>query len=226
MNDMTQQPFAAAQFADNVEPRCGVVILVDTSGSMKGEPIAQLNAGIAAFSAELQGDSLAAKRVELALVTFGPKVEVVCGFGPVETFDPPQLVAHGGTPMGEAIKKAIELIRERKGQYREAAIPSFRPWIVLITDGEPTDEWTAAARAVATGEAGNSFAFYAIGVDGANMTTLTQIATRTPLRLRGLAFTDLFAWLSSSLSMLSRSSPGAGIALVDPTGPSGWALVD
>ena len=67
------QPFGFADdFADNPEPRCPCVLLLDTSGSMQGDPIDQLNAGIRAFKTELMADSLALKRVEISIVTFGP----------------------------------------------------------------------------------------------------------------------------------------------------------
>ena len=74
MNDqLDQQPFNvdAGDFVDNPEPRCACLLLLDTSGSMGGEKIRELNAGIKLFQEELNGDSLAAKRVEVAVVTFG-----------------------------------------------------------------------------------------------------------------------------------------------------------
>jgi hypothetical protein len=71
-----QIPFAAAEFAENPEPRCSCLLLLDTSGSMAGEPIAQLNQGIKVFNDEVRADRLASLRVEVAIVTFGPvKVE-------------------------------------------------------------------------------------------------------------------------------------------------------
>lgn len=60
MSDPTEQkpfadpsPFAAAEFVDNPEPRCPCILLVDTSGSMSGEPIKELNAGLVTFKDEL-----------------------------------------------------------------------------------------------------------------------------------------------------------------------------
>jgi uncharacterized protein YegL len=210
-------------FAINPEPRCPCVLVLDVSGSMTGKPLDELNAGLKLFKDELESDELAMKRVEVAIVTFGPtKIELP--FTGASGFYPPTLQPHGDTPMGGAIMQAIELVRERKKEYRANGIAFYRPWMFLITDGAPTDAWTAAAAAVREGEASRSFAFFAIGVSGAKMDVLAQISSpdRAPLSLDGLKFRELFRWLSSSLRSVSRSTLGAEVKLETPRG---WASV-
>ena len=216
-----QISFGTTEFADNPEPRCPCLLLLDVSGSMRGEPIAELNAGLSTFKDELMADALALKRVEIGIVTFGP-VQIALPFQGATLFYPPTLTAQGDTPMGSAIKQGLDMVRQRKDEYKANGISYYRPWVFLITDGGPTDEWKSAAAAVREGEASKSFAFFAMGVQGANMQTLQQISVREPLRLDGLRFRDLFSWLSSSLRSVSRSTPGTEVPL---SSPQGWASV-
>jgi uncharacterized protein YegL len=224
--NVEQKPFGTSDFALNPEPRCPCLLLLDTSLSMEGAPITELNEGLKAFRDDLVADDLASKRVEVACITFGGSVNVATEFETAGVFQPPWARAEGNTPMGAAISSGIELVRLRKEVYRQNGIAFYRPWIFMITDGAPTDEWHGAAAKVKDGEAAKNFAFFAVGVEKADMEVLRQIAVREPLKLRGLAFRGLFQWLSNSMKSVSRSTPGDEVHLTDPTkGPSGWASI-
>jgi uncharacterized protein YegL len=222
---VAQKPFGTGNFALNPEPRCPCLLLLDVSGSMAGDPIRELNEGLRLFRDELAGDELASKRVEVACVTFGP-VNVATDFESAGAFQPPWLAAQGETPMGAAIERAIQLVRQRKDAYRTNGIAFYRPWIFMLTDGAPTDEWANAASMVTEGESSQAFAFFAVGVERANMQILRQIAVREPLKLKGLSFGSLFQWLSNSMKSISSSTPGDSVPLPDPTkGPDGWTEI-
>lgn len=218
-----QQPFADAQFAINPEPRCPCVLLLDTSTSMHGKPIDELNSGIQRFREELFNDSLSSKRVEPAVITFGP-VEIINDFTTVDSFTAPHLKANGDTPMGSAITTALDLLKNRKQILRTNGIQLFRPWVFLITDGYPTDNCQHIPSLIREGEDNQSFSFFAIGTKDADFNTLGQISVREPLRLQGLKFCEFFMWLSDSLKNVSRSNPGDTVSLPDYR-PYGWAEV-
>lgn len=213
--------FDDSEFIDNSEPRCPVVLLLDNSYSMSGDPIQELNKGIEVFKQDIQEDSLASLRVETAIITFGGKVDMIQDFTTIDKFNPPQLSASGNTPMGKAIELALDRVEDRKQIYKDNGIAPYQPWIVLITDGQPTDKWENAAKRVRQAARDRKLSFYAIAVKGANMEILRQIAPSNtpPLILDGLKFQELFKWLSASVKSNSSEDPQIGKQVEIPIPP-------
>ncbi|TWW10816.1 hypothetical protein E3A20_05970 [Planctomyces bekefii] len=251
MSDQIEYPgFADSEFAENPDPRVPCVLLLDTSGSMaeivdnagelSGETGGQgaqlynvvvsrrsridlLNDGLFTLKEALAADSLASRRAEIAVVTFGGTVTVVQDFVTAASFQPPRLHAGGNTPMGEAILIGLDMVTKRKATYRSAGVSHYRPWIFLITDGgpDPGDPWRSAAAQVKQGEAAKSFAFFTVAVEGANTNILSQISTRPPAKLKGVNFREMFLWLSQSMRAVSQSTPNDVVTLLTP----GWTEV-
>ena len=213
------------EFAENPEPRCPCVLLLDTSGSMQGAPIAALNEGLRQFQSNLGQDGLASRRVEVAVITFNSEVKIAADFITADQFDPPMLTAQGMTHMGGAIHRALDLLQSRKAQYRANGVAYYRPWVFLITDGAPQgepDEIVAqAAQRIREEEAAKRVAFFAVGVENADMNRLATLAVRAPVKLIGLNFVEMFVWLSASMARVSQSQVDEQVALPPP----GWGAV-
>lgn len=208
-----QTPFADVGIAMNPEPRCPCMLVLDTSGSMGGQPIQELNAGLQTLRDELVTDSLAMKRVEISIITFGGAVQTVVDFATAEQFVPPVLTAGGDTPMGAAIEAAVAAIESRKQTYRTNGVMYYRPWLFLITDGAPTDTWKGAAEQAQKAEVDKKLVIFGVGVEGANFEVLRQFTGKfEPLKLKGLQFRSLFQWLSASQKSVSRSKVGDDVA--------------
>src|SRR5437016_1990152 len=88
-------------------PHCATVLVLDTSGSMSGDKIRQLNDSIRFFQEDVASDDLARKRVEVALLAFGDDVRLEHAFASAEDLQAPTLQAKGGTPMGTALLRAV-----------------------------------------------------------------------------------------------------------------------
>lgn len=224
MQEIIDGQFVELPEDEGGDPRCAVVLLLDTSTSMQGDPIAQLNAGLAQFRQTVLADDLAARRCEVAVVKFGGSVDVVQDFTVVANMpELPTLKAHGDTPMGQAINKAIDLITTKKNSYRQEGRAQYRPWVFMITDGGPTDDVTGATARVYQGDSSKSFLFFAVGCCAADMQTLKNIAPTStpPVYLQGVNFKDMFQWLSDSLAKVSSSKVGQQTALA----PLNWGTI-
>jgi uncharacterized protein YegL len=188
--------------------------------SMKGAPIDALNAGVQRFRDELVKDKLASRRVEVAVVSFNTHIDVLQPFVTVNQFSAPTLSVSGFTSMGTAIEKALDMVQQRKNLYRLSGVGYYRPWVVMVTDGEPHGEadhmiHNAAAR-IRQYEDEKRLSFFAVGVQNASMDKLARISVRPPIMLHGLDFQDMFVWLSASMQLVSRSRIDEQVAVPQP----------
>jgi len=193
---------------ENPDARVACVVLVDVSTSMKGAPITALQQGFSEFAAFVNEDPLVRKRVEVAVITFGSTAEVVVPLQEGRSVEPVAFTANGTTAMGAAINMALDIIAQRKQDYKDNGIQYYRPWLLVLTDGEPTDsEFEAAVQRLNDVEAQRGVTVFTVGVGpGANFTKLARLSNeRPPVPLDGLKFHELFEWLSTSLSNVSNS---------------------
>jgi len=200
--------------ANNPSPRLPVAIVCDTSASMIGEPLAALRHGLQGLFSEIVADPLAQLRCDPSVWTFGGSVNQVMpwenemvGRTPI-----PELVASGNTPLGLAVTTANTAIKARQRVYQASAIPSYRPWFVLFSDGAPTDLWHHAAHDLRRQVTEHGWNIVSVGVGpNADLECLRAFSPdRPPLHIRDSSstqsFAEFFRWLSVGIRGTSRSA--------------------
>lgn len=215
-----EEPFPVA---NPDRPQAACALLLDTSQSMTGERLEGLNRGLTAYREYLANDPEARQIVETSIITFGDTAQVVHPFSAVDEMPNVELSASGATAMGAALDLGIQTIEARKKYYKEQGIDYYRPFLVLITDGAPTDinpanigEYRTKLREGAKNKKFNPLFF---GTKGADFRKLKDLLgdNGNVVGLDEARFEEFFKWLSSSLSEVKDSKPGEAVQFEDPT---------
>ena len=190
--------------------RLPVYLLIDSSGSMAGEPIHAVNVGIGSLVAGLRRDPYALESVHLSLITFDSAINEIFPLTPLEQVQVPEikLPRSGATHMGEALRFVCERASrdvvtstpERKGD--------FRPMLFVLTDGKPSDLYLFEEMATVIKQM--SFASIVACAAGPKASTdyLGRI-TDTVVTLDTMdsaAFSGFFKWVSDSIAAGSHSA--------------------
>jgi len=202
------------------ESHLACVLLIDTSGSMEGDPIDNLNSALRDFKEKVSLDEMAKKRLDIAIIEFNDSARIVQDFAPISVMETITLTAGGTTAMGEGVLLAINKVRERTKLYKSLGIPTHKPWIFMITDGTPTDDIQDAVRRVQEEETkgpGGKLKFWCLGVGDYDKETLFRFFDGRPakrvMELSDMNFDGIFNWLSESMALVSASRVGEEIKL-------------
>ena len=217
---MTQSqgsPLTELDLIENPEPRLACMVVIDTSGSMSGEPIREVNEGIRRLNREIAEDELTLSRAEIGVIAFSSSWCQVQAFGEETDFEESELAAEGGTRMAPPLNAALDAIEARKKLYKEHGVPYFRPIIMLITDGYPEhdtrDDLAQVSERIKQAQRDRALTFFPIGTDKADMDMLDSISSSQARKLKGTMFVELFAWLSNSITAISQSTIGETVQL-------------
>ncbi|MBR6727457.1 MAG: VWA domain-containing protein [Clostridia bacterium] len=168
--------FEDLDFGDFSAPAAGgsrkvpICLVLDCSGSMRHPDgtrlpkIDELNRNIDAFLEYVRNDPKASKICDLCIITMGDAVRVVTRYTTVDRIHIGHFSAGGGTPLGTAMATAIDLLTERRQFYRDNDIEHYKPILMVMTDGEPTDDIEYIAPQVATMVANKEIKIFPVGV--------------------------------------------------------------
>ena len=211
-----------AEFADNPESRCSIVMILDVSGSMFGDNIDTVNQALVKFSDIIRGDPVTALRADVAIIAFDHEAWVLQDFTNGTDFEAPVLEVHGGTMFSTPINMALDLIEVRKESYRDGGIAYYRSLVYFLTDGMSADtpaQLEQTAQRLAEAEENRSVAFFAfiIGGGDAMVDHLSKLVPRQPIELTNMAQLEgSIVWLSRSAEAVSQSQPGDSLRLPQP----------
>lgn len=185
--------------------RLPVYLLLDTSGSMYGEPIEAVKNGVQTLISALRSDPYALESTFLSIITFNTSAQQVTPLTELASFQQPNINAGGCTALGAALSLLSQKIDSEINKTTAEVKGDWRPLVFLMTDGVPTDDITKGLSEFKKRKCGIVVACAA--GQGANTDTLKQI-TENVVQLDtadSATIKAFFKWVSASISTSSKS---------------------
>ena len=190
--------------------RLPVYILLDTSGSMYGEPIEAVKNGVQVLVSTLRTDPYALETAYLSIITFDSSAKQITPLTELSSFQQPAISANGCTALGEALALLANRVDAEVTKSNMEKKGDWKPLVFIMTDGEPTDDLNAGLAEFKKRKFGMVVACAA--GQGANTETLKKI-TDCVVQLDtadSATIKSFFKWVSASVS--------AGSMKVEDTG--------
>ena len=190
--------------------RLPVYLLLDTSGSMFGEPIEAVKNGVQTLLSTLRGDPYALETAYLSIITFNSKAEQIVPLTELSAFQQPNINASGCTALGEALSLLSQKVDTEVTKTTAEVKGDWRPLVFIMTDGQPTDNLERGLDDFRKRKFGMVVACAA--GQGADVSTLQKI-TENVVQLDtadSATIKAFFKWVSASISTSSKSVEDTG----------------
>ncbi len=189
--------------------RLPVYLLLDTSGSMNGEPIEALKNGVQLLVSTLRQDPYALETAYISVIGFGGGASLLLPLTELAAFQPPILLARGDTQLGAALELLARQIAQEVRKTTDDEKGDWKPIVFLMTDGAPTDNWRRGLDAIRV----SGVQIIACGVGGlvdkdvlAEITeSVVLLDTADPSTIK-----SFFKWVSASIAASSKKLERTG----------------
>jgi len=190
--------------------RLPVYMLLDTSGSMQGEPIEAVNSGMETLIGALRQDPYALETVHMTVITFDAEAKVVVPMTPLEDMILPRITTprSGPTHLGLALETVGRLVRDDVIKGTEDAKGDWAPYLFVMTDGKPSDTQVYQEQCAAMRALGFANIIGCAAGPKAREEDLKPLCDHV-VRLDTMdsgAFAKLFQWVSEVLASGNRST--------------------
>lgn len=196
-------------------------LCIDTSGSMNGEPIVAVNAGLQALLGSLRTNPYALDSVHISITTFDSRIQVVLPMTAVVDVILPEITCpqSGATLLGEALEHICDQVANDVRKSTDTVKGDWKPMLVVLTDGKPTD--TLAYTEVIPRVKAAGFATVVACAAGpkADPTQLKRLTEHVVSldTMDAASFGKFFQWVSETVSKDSQSrGAGSSVALPPP----------
>lgn len=207
--------------------RLPVYLLIDCSGSMRGERIEAVKQGIKSLVSELKSDPQALETAYLSVITFSSNAKQEEKLTELMLFKEPDLKAEGATMFGRALELLINCINTEVRKSTNTQKGDWKPLVFILTDGSPSDipDFRRCAEILKKMPIANIVAC-AAGADA--KTEYLKMITDNVLMMNSLSAGDMakfFAWVSTSIKMTSNKADVSPNAFPVPPDSQGFQLV-
>ncbi len=208
--------------------RLPVYILLDTSGSMRGEPIHSVNVGLQSMLSALRQDPYALESVHLSVITFDLEAKVYLPLTPLDQVQIPDLdvPSAGATFMGAALELLAQEVGKHVQKSTDDVKGDWRPLLFLMTDGSPSDVY-AYQQMLPTIKQLNFATIVACAAGPkAKTESLLQLTNQVVVldSMDSNSFASFFKWVSASV-VAGSSSAGVTDSISLPPPPAEIQLV-